>query len=213
MLIGLGINDDWSFEQDFSEQNNVEIYAYDASVSEKVFIRNLLKSLTRFDKPQLAVHWLKVIWSYRNFFSKKHHHHIEKFVGLSSESPVHTTLADVLDGIDYSNIFLKIDIESSEYRLLDTIINHQDRISGLVIEFHDCDLHLSRIEEFIERLDLSLIHIHANNGPGVRSDGLPLVLEITFSSSDDLGGAPLLPHDLDMPNGQDKDEINLIVEV
>ena len=40
-----------------------------------------------------------------------------------------------------------------------------------------------------------------------------LVLEITFSSSDDLGGAPLLPHDLDMPNGKDRDEINLIVEV
>lgn len=212
LLIGLGINDDWSFEQDFSKRNNVEIYAYDASISQKVFLKNFIKSLSRFDKPELAVHWLKVIRLYRKFFSEKHHHHIEKFVGLSSDNPAHITLAEVLNDIDHENIFLKIDIESSEYRLLETIITHQERIAGLVIEFHDCDIHLSRIEDFIQQLDLSIIHIHANNGPGVRSDGLPLVLEITFSSSDNLGPAPLLPHDLDMPNGKDRDEIHLIVE-
>ena len=36
-LIGLGINDDWSFEEDFLSENKVSIYAYDASVSKNFF--------------------------------------------------------------------------------------------------------------------------------------------------------------------------------
>jgi len=38
-----------------------------------------------------------------------------------------------------------MDIEGGEYRILDNLIKHQDKICGIVIEFHDIDLHLEKI--------------------------------------------------------------------
>ena len=63
----------------------------------------------------------------------------------------------------YDNVFLKIDIEGSEYRILDQLIENQKKINGLVIEFHDCDLHFDRINRFIQSFELDLVHIHVNN--------------------------------------------------
>lgn len=48
-----------------------------------------------------------------------------------------------------SALFLKIDIEGFEYRILDEIIQYSDILTGVVIEFHDCDLHMHRILKFI----------------------------------------------------------------
>ena len=48
VLVGLGIADDWSFEEDFRNFKNVRVYAYDASIDEKVFFKNFVKSKTRF---------------------------------------------------------------------------------------------------------------------------------------------------------------------
>ena len=39
VLIGLGISDDWSFEEDFLSLKNIEVYAYDASVSKVFFFK------------------------------------------------------------------------------------------------------------------------------------------------------------------------------
>ena len=51
VLIGLGINDDWSFEKDFKNLRAVEVFAYDASISYKHFFKQLVKSLPRIDNP------------------------------------------------------------------------------------------------------------------------------------------------------------------
>ena len=111
---------------------------------------------------------------------------------------------------DSSKLFLKIDIEGSEYRILDDLINNENRITGLVIEFHDCDLHIDRIQSFVERFKLPLVHIHANNfAPTTEDTGLPLVLEITFSKNAKLGADCILPHKFDTPNNGDDPEIAL----
>ena len=107
-------------------------------------------------------------------------------------------------------LFLKIDIEGSEYRCLSAIIENQERIFGLAIEFHDVDLHLDKINTFIEKLDLSLIHVHANNSSPVTSLGIPLVLELSFSRN--CISSPRetsLPHKLDEPNDPRKPEISI----
>ena len=52
-----------------------------------------------------------------------------------------------------NNIFLKIDIEGFEYRILDQILINQDKIQGLVIEFHNCDLFEDKIIKFIKILN------------------------------------------------------------
>lgn len=210
VLIGLGINDDWSFEKEFKELRSVEVYAYDASISYKTFLKQFTKSLTRIDNPKIAFSLIGTILSYHNFFSNSGNYHIQKFVGLDTDDERHCTLQEIFDHLTHQNIFLKIDIEGSEYRLLETLIAHQNRISGLVIEFHDTDIHLNSIRNFIKNFPLNLVHIHANNFAPIRaSDGLPLALELTFSKHCASFKKPSLPHRLDMPNWRDKEDINL----
>jgi FkbM family methyltransferase len=58
-------------------------------------------------------------------------------------------LKEIFDRIKHAPFFLKIDIEGSEYRILEEIIELQDFICGIVIEFHNIDLHEDKILSFI----------------------------------------------------------------
>ena len=49
-----------------------------------------------------------------------------------------------------SQIFFKIDIEGSEYRILDDLVKNSKMISGIAIEFHTCDINMERIIKFIK---------------------------------------------------------------
>jgi hypothetical protein len=212
VLIGLGIGDDWSFESDFKKMQNVEVFAFDAGVSRKYFLKQFIKSLTRIDNLKISLRLIKTLLSYRHFFLESSNHHIPKFVGLDTDDENHCTLEQILDDMTYQNIFLKIDVEGSEYRFLETLVAHQNRISGLVIEFHDSDVHLKSITSFINKFNLNLVHIHANNCSPIRaSDGLPLVLELSFSKHCKTFGETSLPHKFDMPNWKGKEDIHLII--
>jgi hypothetical protein len=212
ILIGLGINDDWSFEEDFLSRKKVCIFAYDASVSKEYFIKKVIKSIIRIDNLKIFFHWLKVLLKYNRFFSQSNVHHIQKFVGLNTESSAYCTFLNVLNATESKNIFLKIDIEGSEYRFLNDIISNEERITGMVIELHDVDIHLKEIEEFLNQFSLNLVHAHANNFAPIREDDdLPLVLELTFSKYSDVSKDFKLPHKLDMPNNKNYEDYKLIV--
>ena len=119
----------------------------------------------------------------------------------------------VLQHLEGRVAFFKIDIEGSEYRILDDLKRYQDRISGLVVEIHDCDLHLDRIRDFIEGFKLPLAHIHANNCAPIDGKDLPLVMELTFSARAELlATAPELPNELDRPDDLRHDEIMIRIE-
>tara|TARA_A100001035_G_scaffold26786_1_gene18035 strand:+ start:669 stop:1439 length:771 start_codon:yes stop_codon:yes gene_type:complete len=216
VLLSLGISNDWTFEEDFIRLNNVNLYAYDASIDEKVFLKIFLKSLVVLNKPLLIFKNFKTIYLYLRFFSKKKVSHIKKFVGYDSLNLENNISMDkVIERINDSkkNIFLKIDIEGSEYRILETLLLNQSKICGLVIEFHDIDLHLDKIERFIKNFSLNLVHIHANNAGGIKSENsLPLIIEITFSKYSSTFTEKSLPHELDSPNNSKNKEIQLIIE-
>ena len=151
-MLSLGICDDWSFEKDFIKKNKIPLHAYDALLDYR-FLRNL--NIPFIDK-------IKKIFSYKNFF-KGTNIHFRKFIGINNNKEGFYTLSSVLEDLEFKAIFLKIDIEGSEYRILDSIISNHQKLSGLVIEFHDCDINLSKIEWFIKNFNLKLVHIHANN--------------------------------------------------
>lgn len=213
-LITFGVGDDWSFEEDFISINDVPIFAYDASVNNAYFFKKFILSIFKISRPRIAIHWLKTIISYNRFFSKKNVRHIQKFVGIDTLDGVYCTFEEVVKDLYVEEkIFVKIDIEGSEYRLLDELVQYQDKLSGLVIEFHDLDLHLNTVESFIQNFDLSLVHVHANNGSPIRKkDSLPLVIELTFSQSRQHFEEFILPHRLDQANDKNLPEIELIFE-
>ena len=208
LLIGIGIGDDWSFEEDFVLQNDVELVAYDASVNFRFWLKRVLIETI---KNPFNLYALKKYFSYKGFFKGKRKH-IKKFVGLNSTDNIHCTFADVLDDTKSENIFLKIDVEGSEYRFLHDILANEERITGVVIELHDVDIHLNEIENFINRFSLNLVHVHANNYAQIRADDdLPLVLELTFSKYSNNFKEPKLPHNFDMPNNKNCSEYEIFI--
>lgn len=205
LLIGLGISDDWSFESDFVLINKVPVVAYDGSVGRSVFLHQLIRNFYSGKRSDF-LKTLKIYLAYKKFF-KNDCLHIGKFVGLYYG---YALMSEVLSSVESTNIFLKIDIEGGEYQILDDLIQNQHRINGLVMEFHDCNLHLQRIAVFIEKFSLSIVHIHANNcAPLFQHSGLPLALEITFSKNAEQYNECIQPHPLDMPNNPNKDEFIL----
>lgn len=208
-LVCLGINDDWSFEEELLRIKSAPVYAHDASVGAKVFLKNSAEALPRIENPARIAHWLLTSIDYRHFFQSGVRH-IVKFADLDYEPPLHS----VLEVLPPYNMYLKVDIEGSEYRILKTITAHQHRFNRIAIEFHDCDIHLDSIKSFINDVNFKIVHIHANNYGAIRrSDGMPLVLEVTFSRYAPCANGTQLPHPLDMPNNDSCPEIELEVDV
>ena len=216
-LISFGINLDWSFEKDFFKLKKCLIHCYDHTIkysSIKKFSRNSFLKI--FNKKYHSINGLKEIYSnirlykdYKNFFSGKVVH-FQSAIGLGKD------LIDINEVFKktYSNqIFLKIDIEGSEYRILEDLIKYQESIIGLVIEFHNVDLNIKRILHFIKNFRLNLVHIHGQNAGGedyLDINGNPTQIELTFSSySQYININPCIPNKLDQPSDQRYKEINL----
>ena len=53
-LLGLGLNDDWSFEQDFRNSIELPIAVYDGSVGTWVFARKLVQDIVKMPFKKLV---------------------------------------------------------------------------------------------------------------------------------------------------------------
>lgn len=209
-LISLGINDDWSFDRAFVRRNAVPVHGYDGSISRLRFARRLVAGVLKRHSLQGIRDSAALLVGFVTFFSGRNRH-FKRFVG-NGGGRHDVTMTEVLHHASSRHLsrpFLKIDIEGSEYTILDELVHAAPVTTGLVIEFHDCDQHLEEIRGFIAAYPLRLAHVHANNYSPIGAGGIPKVLELTFSSSEGLGQASALPHALDMPNDKDAPEIAL----
>ena len=195
-LFSFGISTNWDFEKDFLARNNIEILAYDGSISNQYW-NDLIKSkLKRFSLSK-AFKLIKQKKQFYNFFSNKNF--VSKNIGNSMNNSL--TFTEVINENNFNDLFFKIDIEGSEYEILEEIIFFQKRIIGLCIEFHSCNLNIDQIISFIRSFKLELVHIHANNYLVPTNDQFPDILELTFSKDPKIMGEYKgLPHLLDMPN-------------
>jgi len=227
-LVSFGLSTDCSFEHKFKKIKDIPIIAYDHTINFLLF-RNIVRNKfwTIFQKLLKTRHrreairnFLQLLASYKlhkKLFSQNNIIHKQQAIGCTRNN--YTDVKAVIEQLHMAfdslnkdqKIFFKIDIEGSEYRILDQLIDIQDRISGLVIEFHDCDLHQQRIISFIKAFKLPLGHIHGNNYGGISNDGDPLVLEMTFCSQDNKSLAgPWSGCELDQPNDSQQKELSLI---
>jgi hypothetical protein len=202
-LLSLGVNDNWSFEKDFLRMKPVTLHAYDGSINFRIFFERFAMTLLRLPGPRTILNSLKIMWEYKKFFSDQRVH-FQKFVGYISGKR-YITIEEIFRACPSGNIFLKIDIEGFEYRVLDHLIKNQDRISGLVIEFHDIDLHWSRIADFVNRFHLRIIYLNVNNFVPLMKDQTPTVLEISFGANAVFtSDYQSYPHPLSRPNRHDQ---------
>lgn len=206
-LISFGISTNWDFEKQFLSNRKINFRSYDGSINNlfwQEWKKRSLKKCIRFSFKDFFEYYtcekeFKKFFNYNNFFSK--------FVGKGDNL---VSLSDIFSEISENKVFLKIDIEGSEYDILDDLQLFQDRVIGLIIEFHDCDKKLDKILEFVSRINLKLVHIHGNNYDYVSDKGIPKSLEISFSSKPKIvEDIPIFPHKLDMPNKKKRPELEL----
>ena len=217
-VLSFGVNDDWSFESDFRERNPVPVVAFDGSVGPKQYLKHLVMSVTRIDKPATFLHWARVLRDYGRFF-KDDVRHVRRHVGVADGDRGGDGFACVARIVDEfvpaqaRALFVKVDIEGWEYRILDDLVAISDRVCGMAVEFHDVDLHLDRIAAFVERLPLRLCHVHCNNHAPVAAGSRPLVIEATFTGFPVPDTAPeRLPHPADMANDARCEDYELVFE-
>ena len=196
ILVSFGINFDWSFELDFKDNNkNISIYGYDGSVNSRFFIKQFLLSL--YNPFKLG----KSLYKIANFlfFFKIKHSFVSKFISYNSHNTY--SLIDVLREIKArEKIFLKIDIEGWEYYLLDDILKNEKIFTGLVIEFHNFNLHIDRIKKFVNKFRLNIAHVHVNNYSFIKNKHYPECIEVTFTSQKKIiDSPPNLPNEYDSP--------------
>lgn len=205
-LISFGINDDWSFEKDFVKKNSsIKVICFDDKPLLKFLLKNLIINLIFFlshFKFKKISNLIIKIFGYLQ---------IRKRIDFKKKKISYGDLDKILSELkDKDNIFIKIDIEGFEYRVLDEIIKNQKKLIGIIVEFHDIDYHKDLVINFINSLDLKLIHTHPNNASVIDKNGDPTILEMTFERKEIiLSDVNILPHELDMVNDPEKKDVIL----
>ena len=224
ILFSFGLDEDWSFEEDFKKKTEAQIICFDNSVNNKFWIKRFLKDLVYFNFKSNIYEKFKrffTFFKYKRFFMQKNVYHIKKHITSNDIIFVNQIknnfidLKNILDNWRSNCFFLKMDIEGNEYRVLNDIIKNQKNMVGLAIEFHDCDLMFSKIQNFIEKLDLDLVHIHVNNFCSIAQDNFPTVLELTFSAKKynfkrDINEFNFPDKEIDQPNNKDETDKKIL---
>lgn len=168
-LVSLGICNDWSFEKDFKNKKKfLNILMFDDQLDILFLIKIFFKQ--KYIKLKLIA--LKNIVEYflfvKNRFKQKRvsKKNFKKILQLFKK-----------------NIFLKIDIEGSEYQLLNDIMHYKNKICGIAIEFHNVDVNIKKIENFIKKLDFYITNVHINNYSMFGKNLIPKVIEITLEKN------------------------------
>jgi hypothetical protein len=209
-LVSFGLRFDWNFERDFRRLNpQAVVHCYDHTVSSRGALffsaTETLRFLTNFRPRTLrsAMTW----FDYRGFFRGDVKHFQQRVWRDRSRNSV--TVGDALARVQGRRpIFLKIDIEGSEYRIMDDVLDNADIIGAIAIEFHDLDISPERFNETVAALreKFHVVHLHANNYADLSPFDFPGAVEITFLNKALLTQEPVISAQryplagLDQPN-------------
>ncbi len=169
-LITLGVGDDISFEIDIEKKCSLKkIHLYDYTVNHILFIKIIMKYIRRIitfrTKLDNLTHSIKNYISFVKFNKKPNVCLFKKKVVKTVKGNIDITLNEILFNIEGKNNLLKIDIEGSEYEIIDDILSKSPMINMLIIEFHwindNKEIFINSIKKLQNKFDI--IHIHPNN--------------------------------------------------
>jgi hypothetical protein len=201
-LLSFGLSHDWTFERDFKKQNpNAIIHCYDHTVSSLTAFQYSIGQFLRF-LASLRTRYLQraFTWIYYPLFFRADKIHFRQRIWRDRQDSS-ATIEDAFRRLPAGcQVFVKMDIEGSEYQILDDLLRHSKEIVALAIEFHNVDvapqLFNSAIEGF--KRDFCIVHIHGNNLGGMTTFNFPIAPEITLLNKRFFDSPPL-PSRLNYP--------------
>ena len=106
--------------------------------------------------------------------------HIKKW--LNSKNGIVSSLQEKNIAIENKKMILKLDIEGSEYDLLDEIALNFDLFNCMIFEFHDLDSKNADLYKFLKKCkdSFDMIYLGINPSGGFSECGQPKVIEITL---------------------------------
>jgi hypothetical protein len=196
ILLGYGISDDISFEQDFIKYTGKTAIGFDCT--------------TKLESPQQKLTIVKEC--------------VVSNPEQSSLQPA-STFSDHIQRYQLENkkIFIKMDIEGGEYEVYRDLLKYASQITGIVLEVHIEEKNKKNIPDLVRLIkafekDFYLVHLHMNNYSKVMDldfpvfkGGLSHAFELTFIHKNMVSDAKLKnefkgPTPLDqtnIPNGND----------
>ena len=191
-LISFGYGYDYSFEIDYIDFTNNNIYVYDYSCSTYDLIKHLFKNFKRFLLFRRKFEDVKYVYfkliNHLKFINNKKISFIKKKVVSNSEinsklSSDEVTIDKIFNQKNFSKTILKCDIEGEEYKIIDNILDHHKKIDVIVMEFHWLNKNLVIFEKNVKKIlkYFTIVHIHGNNNNSlIENLNFPEVPEITF---------------------------------
>jgi hypothetical protein len=193
-LVSFGLSHDWTFEREFKKHNpDAIIHCYDHTVSARTAFQHSLYQWLRFvlrfrpGSLRKTLTWI----DYYLFFRSQATHFKQRIWRDNEDNSA--TIADVFGRLPAEcPVFVKMDIEGSEYLVIDDLLRHSDQIIAIAAEFHDVDKSSGLFNSTIEKIkrDFHIVHIHGNNMGGTAPFNFPSAPEITFLNKRFFNSAP-----------------------
>jgi len=220
-MTSFGMFFDWSLEKHMHQlRPNMPIHTYDHTIQWNRFVIRALGNIGKLvlgkTTPSRVRSAFSDALSYRQFFRENRHHYQERIhqnVQLDNDADATKVFSRIPDA---KHVFVKMDIEGSEYRVIPGLVDFADRIDLMVIEFHDIDPFRRMFIEHMSALlqPFEIVHLHANNFSSQAADGFPDVIEVTlvnrrFVKSAGLRRSHLPLPDLDKPCDQGRSDYEM----
>ncbi len=169
-LITLGVGDDISFEIEIEKKCSLKkVHLYDYTVNHFLFIKIILKYIRRIitfrTKIDNLTHSVKNYINFIKFNKKPNVDLFKKKVVKNVKENIDIDFNQILSKIENKNNLLKIDIEGSEYEIIDDILSNSLKINMMIVEFHWINNNNKIFIDSINKLKtkFDIVHIHVNN--------------------------------------------------
>ncbi len=194
VLLTLGIGQEWTFDEDVLRMRpGATIVGVDHTVHARAIRWSLLQARIKRTVNRLlgraakAARYAERIDRYRRYqrLFTTPNVHFEKAVG-STASPTTVTVDELFAHVESDlphRVLLSMDIEGSEYDVVEDVLRHHAAINMIVTEFHHIGHHLRQFERSIGEMKkyFDIVHLHGNNFAPYNHDlDLPEVLELTL---------------------------------